>query len=146
VLVSPPFPAKESQITAVKNLEIAGTLMQLTFWAPDGRTLSGGILNKPTAAAIGVGVYDLAAGKATKLTDDRGVFYAPFLPDGKRLIYVTISDELVVVDIATGKRRVIPVALGSQANAESFAVAPDGKTLYFGAARVEANVWKVVQR
>ena len=58
-------------------------------------------------------VYDLAAQKTIKLTDDPGQWTVPFLPDSKRLIYVTPSDELVVVDIATGKRRVIPVTLGS---------------------------------
>jgi hypothetical protein len=34
----------------------------------------------------------------------------------------------------------------SSVNTEPFAVAPDGKALYFGAARVEANVWKVESR
>ena len=51
-----------------------------------------------------------------------------------------------VVDIATRKRRVIPVALGARVNQESFAVAPDGKALYYGAQLVEANVWKVTAR
>ena len=81
-----------------------------------------------------------------KLTDDPGQFTVPFLPDSKRVIYFTTSDELVVVDIATRKRRVIPLPLGSRVNGESFAVAPDGKALYYGAQRVEANVWKVVAR
>jgi Tol biopolymer transport system component len=70
----------------------------------------------------------------------------PFLPDSKRVIYVTTRDELVVVDISTRQRRVIPVGLPSSVNTESFAVAPDGKTLYFGAWRMEANVWKVTTR
>ena len=88
----------------------------------------------------------MAAQKTIKLTDDPGQWSAPFLPDGKRVIYITPSSELVVVDIATGRRRVIPVALGSRVATESFAVAPDGKTLYFGAQTVEANVWKVSAR
>jgi DNA-binding beta-propeller fold protein YncE len=93
-----------------------------------------------------VGVYDVAAQKVIKLADDRGQWFVPFLPDSKRVIYVTFGNELVIVDIATRQRRVIPLAFGTGVNAESFAVAPDGKALYFGAWRVEANVWKVAAR
>jgi len=129
----------------LKNLNVEGGAIQPSGWSPDGRYLSGAIISKTSSAAIGVAVYDLAAEKTIKLTDDPGQWTAPFLPDSKRLIYVTTNSELVVVDIATGKRRVIPVTLGSRAATESFAVAPDGKALYFGAQQVEANVWKVTR-
>ena len=145
-LVSPPFPAKTTQVRPLKNLDVGGGVLQAVVFSPDGRYLSGGILSKASGSPIGVGVYDLAAQKAVKLTDDPSQFAVPFLPDSKRVIFVTSSDELVVVDIATGKRRVIPFRFGSSVVPESFAVAPDGKALYYGAWRVEANVWKVVAR
>lgn len=130
---------------ALKNLDVEGGAIQASGWSPDGRYLSGAIVSKTSSAAIGVAVYDMAAQKTIKLTDDPGQWSVPFLPDSKRLIYITPSSELVVVDIATGKRRVIPVTLGSRVAVESFAVARDGKALFFGAQQVEANVWKVTR-
>jgi Tol biopolymer transport system component len=145
-LVSPPFPAKEAQIRAIVRADVEGHRLQLASWSPDGRYLTGAIVSETSASAIGVGLYDLTTQKALKLSDDRGQWTAPFLPDGKRVIYATTRDELVVVDIATRERRVIPVDFGARVNLESFAVAPDAKALYFGAQRVEANVWKVTAR
>jgi Tol biopolymer transport system component len=145
-LVIPPFPAQESQLRLLKNAEVAGGVVPVGVWSPDGRFLSGAIVSRTSLGAIGVGVYDVAAGKTTRLTDDAEQWTVPFLPDSKRVIYVTTRDELVVVDIATGRRRVIPVAFGASVNTESFAVAPDGRALYFGAWRVEANVWKIEAR
>jgi Tol biopolymer transport system component/serine/threonine protein kinase len=142
-LMRPPFPGDVSLIRPVKNVEFPGGMLQLTLWSPDGRYLSGSILSKSSGAPVGVGIYDLAAEKAIKLTDDGGQWSVPFLPDGKRVIYLTLDDKLVVVDVATGGRRVIPVSLGTAVNPESLALAPDGRTIYYGAARVEANVWMV---
>ena len=107
--------------------------------------MSGAILVRSTSAPVGVGVYDVAAGKAWKVSDDAGLWTAAFLPDGKRLVYLTVASELVVVDVATSQRRVIPVTLPFPVGVEAFTVAPDGRTLYYGARRVEANVWKVTQ-
>lgn len=129
----------------LKNLDVEGGAIQASGWSPDGRYLSGAIISKTSSAAIGVAVYDMAAQKTIKLTDDPGQWSVPFLPDSKRVIYLTPGSQLVVVDIANGKRRVVPVTLGTGVASESFAVAPDGKTLFFGAQRVEANVWKVTR-
>jgi len=147
-LITPPFPAKDSQLQLLKNLEVGGGIFEAANWSPDGKYLSGGIVDKGSGASIGVGVYDLAANKAIKLTDDANQFTVPFLPDGRRLLLINPRNELVVVDIATGRRRVIPVSfgVGTTVNMESVALAPDGKTLYYGAQRVEANVWKVTRR
>ena len=142
-LMRPPFTGTDSQIRALKNLEVAGGVLQLSLWSPDGRYLSGSILSKSSGAPIGIGIYDLAAEKAIKLTDDPGQWSVPFLPDGKRVIYITVDDQVVVVDIATGTRRVTPASLGTAVNTESLALAPDGRTIYYGASRVEANVWMV---
>jgi hypothetical protein len=61
-------------------------------------------------------------------------------------MYFTTDSELVVVDVEKGTRRLIPVKLPSPAAAESFAIAPDGRTLYYGAQQIESNVWKVERR
>lgn len=143
-IVTPPFPAKESQIRQIKDAAVAEGTLQLSTWSPDGRFLSGGVTSRASAASIGVGLYELATQKAVQISDDPGMWTAPFL-DARRVIYINPKHELVVVDIATRKRRVIPINLGP-VNTESFAVAPDGKAIYFGAHRVEANVWKVTVR
>ena len=144
--VTPPFPAGPPQMRPVMEANNAGATLLLSTWSPDGRFVAGGFVSKVTSSAIGVGVYDVNARREIKLSDDRGIWSAPFLPDSKRLIYVTAGDELVVVDIATRQRRVIPIAFGGNVATESVAVAPDGKTVFFGVSRVEANVWKVAAR
>jgi hypothetical protein len=45
------------------------------------------------------------------------------------------------VDIATRKRTVIDVRLPGRATADTFALAPDNRTIYFGAVRSEADIW-----
>jgi hypothetical protein len=69
------------------------------------------------------------------------VWDAPFLPDSKRVVFFTADNQLVVIDVVTGKRRVVPVTLPWPAGREAMAVAPDGRTIYYGAMHVEANVW-----
>jgi Tol biopolymer transport system component len=145
-IVQPPFPAQSTQIQLIKEVALPDAKVQLATWSPDGRYLSGGIVSKVSAAAIGVGVFDVSERKVIKLSDDAGQWTAPFLPDSKRVMYLTTRDELVVIDIATRRRRVIPVAFGSSVSSEAFAISPDGKSLYFGASRTEANVWKVTTR
>jgi Tol biopolymer transport system component len=142
-LATPPFPVGKDRFRKIQNIDVAGGLLQPSLWSPDGRYISGPVVARATSAPIGVGVYDVVAGKAWKLTDDGGLWSLPFLPDSKRIIYLTSASELVVVDVATGKRRVISVTLPFPVGVEAFTVAPDGRTLYYGARRVEANVWKV---
>ena len=144
--VTPPFPAQPQQVRPIKEGVEGGGTLQLSTWSPDGRFVAGGLISKASASAIGVGVYDVNARRAFRLTEDRGLWSVAFLPDSRRLAYITAENELVVVDIATRQRRVIPIAFGSDVSTESFAVAPDGKTVFFGASRVEANVWKVAAR
>jgi Tol biopolymer transport system component len=145
-LVSPPFPARESQIRRIENVDLPGGTLTLSGWSPDGKYLVGAVVSKTSGTPVGVGLYDLATETAVKISDDQGQWASPFLPDSRRMIYTTSRDELVVVDVATRQRRVIPVAFGAGVNPESFAVAPDGRALYFGAWRVEANVWQVTAR
>jgi hypothetical protein len=57
-----------------------------------------------------------------------------------------MASELVLVDIASGVRRIITATLPFQVALASIAIAPDGRTLYVGAERIEANVWKVGRR
>jgi Tol biopolymer transport system component len=143
-LLEPPFPATSNRIKRLENNEVDGGRITPSMFSPDGKWLSGAWTSL-SADPAGVAVYDLAGKRARKLTTDRGVWVAPFLPDNRRLIYFTTSaaTELVVVDVADGRRRVIPVTLPLPAARESLALAPDGRTIYYGARRAESNVWKV---
>lgn len=137
---APPFPAKGSQIQEIAGVAIGGGEISPSQWSPDGKWLSGTYVSA-TGEPSGVAVYDIAATKAKALTSDAAIWIAPFLPDSRRLAYMTTTSELVVVDL-DGKRRVIPVPLPLSAAREAFAISPDGKTLYYGAQRIESNVWK----
>lgn len=142
---APPF-ARGGRPRPAMGLEVDGGVMQLTAWSPDGKLISGPVVSRASGNPIGVGMYDVATQRGTKLTDDAGQWSVPFLPDGRRLMYVTTGSELVVLDIATRARRVVPVALGGPVNSESYAIAPDGRTIFYGAHRQEANVWMVTPR
>ena len=53
--------------------------------------------------------------------------------------------ELVVVDTVTRKRTVVDVRLPAPSMNEMFAISPDNRTIYYGAARAEADIW-IVER
>ena len=79
------------------------------------------------------------------MSEDDGVGTASSLSDSRRLIYVTRKGELVVVDAMSGARRGAryrPRPTGSRQGA----VAPDGRTFYYGAYRVESNIWRLQRR
>lgn len=140
-LARPPFPASLEGLDPLPNITLPEGMLFPTLWSRDGRFLSGPLMG-PGGRPAGVGVYDLSTGKARAVSADRGIWGAPFLPDGRRLIYFTLASELVVVDLSTGERRRVPARLPLPAASDAIAVAPDGRTVYYGAQRVEANVWK----
>jgi Tol biopolymer transport system component len=112
------------------------------LWSPDGKWLVGPWVSK-SGETFGVASYDLTARRVQLLSRDRGIWGPAFLPDSRRLVYFTTSSELVIVDVTGGKRRVIPVTLPLPAAREAIAIAPDGRTIYYGAQRIESNVWQV---
>ena len=108
--------------------------------------LSGSVVGAASGNPIGLGVYDLESREGRQLSDDRGVWDAFWLPDSKRIVYFTLEGELVIIDVETAERRVIPVDLPLTPTQAAFAIAPDGKTLYYGGQRVESNIWMVERR
>jgi Tol biopolymer transport system component len=141
-LASPPFPASGDRVQLLPNIAVDGGTIFPSLWAPDGKWLSATWVSAAGEPG-GVGSYDLTARRAYRLSEDRGIWAAPFLPDGRRIVYFTTNSELVIVDVLPGKRRVIPVTLPLPAAREAIAVSPDGRTIYYGAQRTESNVWKV---
>jgi glycerate kinase len=54
--------------------------------------------------------------------------------------------KLAVLDSTTGKRTTVDVRLpGAAAVNEMFTISPDNRTIYYGAARAEADIW-IVER
>jgi hypothetical protein len=68
-----------------------------------------------------------------------------WLADSRRVVYFGKNGtELVVLDTATRKRTVVDVRLPAPAiTNELFAISPDNRTIYYGAARAESDIWLV---
>jgi hypothetical protein len=143
-MFSAPIGATASTPTRLAGNETGGKYFGPTSWSSDGALLTG-----PLALAsghyAGVGVYDLGARRTVEVSTDKtgGV---EWLPNTRRLLYFTNNGTLlVVVDYATRVRTVVDVRLPAPAPDDTFAIAPDGRTIYYGAARAEADIW-IVER
>ncbi len=143
-LLLPPWPATLSNSKPLSGRTLGRGELQPNLWSPDGRWLSGPI-KASSGALVGFGVYELATGEARTVSEDDGVGTASWLPDSRRLIYVTRKGELVVVDAMSGVRRVVRTGLAPP-DLDTGALAPDGRTFYYGAYRVESNIWRLQRR
>ena len=141
----PAQPVTEDRLERMRRLDMPGGIFSPISWSPDGRFVSGNVIAK-SGTPVGVAVYDSNTHQPRVLTPDRGIWCPVFLPDSNRLLYFTTRNELVVVDIPTGARRVLPLTLPFPVADESTAIAPDGRTIYVGAEQIEANIWKVEVR
>jgi len=126
----------------VLPLEVPGGAMLPTFWTRDGRWLSGYVVST-AGEPIGFGLHDLAAGTTRLLNRDSRTYDLAWLP-GDRVVYFTGKGTLVLQDVVTLQRREITGSLPYPPDILSSVVAsPDGRTLYYGARQVEANIWLV---
>jgi hypothetical protein len=92
-----------------------------------------------------VGVYDFSKQMITIVADD-GTDAARWLADSRRLVYFAKrGSELVVLDTVSRVRTVLDVRLPGPSTNDVFALSPDNKTIYYGAARSEADIW-IVER
>jgi tricorn protease len=102
-------------------------------WAPDSRRLVYGSERDGHGQLY---LYDFASGRETALATDTGEDTAPqFSPDGKQLAFLRNDRELCVLDIASGKLRVVaraPIDLPRPlASSQPFAWSPDGKWIAY---------------
>src|SRR5436190_204940 len=126
--------------TKVPNTRIAEGSLNPTSFSPDGTRLAG-LLQAPTGPTAGVAVYDLRAHALTMITADDNTAVR-WLPDNRRLIYFTAGgSQLVVVDTVTRQRTVVDVRLPGPSVDDMFAISRDGRMIYYGAARAEADIW-----
>ena len=143
VLARPPWPVDVDKAERVAEIRFPAGALAVSSWSPDGRKLAGLITNE-TGDRAGIGVFDLTTGEARQLGADRLGGKIGWLPDSQRIIFLS-NGELVTTDVDSGERRVISVELPLPPGLAVLAVAPDGTALYYGAERVESNIWIVEQ-
>jgi eukaryotic-like serine/threonine-protein kinase len=138
-----PWPVTPETATRLTGFDVPGGRMFATQWSPDGRWLTGGV--RPASGAFrGNAIYEMATGQARALNDDGLGEQVAWLPGSRRVVYFTKSGALVVQDIGSLQRRVLSDALPYPPDQLGHIVAaPDGRTLFYGARRVESNIWMV---
>jgi len=113
-------------------------------WSPDGARVVG-TLAASGGRPSGIGVYDLAAKTLTSVSND-WTPWAIWLSDSRRVIYFTHDGhELAVLDTVTRTRTTVDVRLPAPSVDDTFAVSPDRRRIFYGAARSETDIW-VVER
>jgi len=115
----------------------------VSSWSFDGRRLAG-LLATAVGKYRGVGVYDIASATLREVSRDVTPIVR-WLPDGRVVYFTEDTPELVVVDPDSGRRVVVPVKLSLPASRDGFAVSRDGRTIYYGGVKAEADIW-VVER
>ena len=132
--------------TVLQGTHIGGKYFNVSGWSPDGQRMSG-ILVSGSGRPSGVATYDLATRATTEHNGD-DAYVVKWLADNRRLVYFNKNgSELVVFDTATRERTVVDVRLPSPSSInEFFTLSPDNRTIYYGAARAEADIWIVERR
>jgi len=86
----------------------------------------------------------VAAGRARQLNSDSRGFDLAWLPGSRSVVYFTNRGTLVMQDVESLARREITGTLPYPAELmRNITASPDGRTLYYGARQVEANIWLV---
>ena len=128
--------------TPLPGASVDGKYFTATAWSSDGGRIAG-FLVTDSGRPAGIGVYDVAAASISVVSTDKA-YWVHWLSDDRRLIYFTDNGrELVVVDTASGRRTRVEVRLPAPSLDDLFAIAPDSRTIYYGAARAEADIWIV---
>ncbi len=140
---SAPWPMTEKSGAPLAGLDVGGGSMQPSYWSRDGRWLTGAII-LPSGELRGNALYDVASSRVRQLSEDAIAYDLAWLPGYQRVVYFTKREALVMQDIVSLARREITVALPYPPDQiGSIAASPDGRTLYYGAQQIEANIWMV---
>lgn len=121
------------------------TLLAMTATS-DGMRIAGNV-GRPGGETVGLFVYDVRTQKLARFVENDDAFAALWLPDNRHLLYFTKGGGTVaVVDTQTGARSVVDVKLPAPSINDLFALSPDGRMIYYGARRVETDIWVVDQK
>ena len=126
---------------ALPNTSLAdGSRFFATSWSPDGRSLAG-YLRATSGAPSGVGVYDVTSA-ALRVAGAEATMHVRWLADSRRVVYFTNGGTtLVVLDTTTGRSVRSSDPLPLPAFALRFALARDGRHVYYGGIRSESDIW-----
>ncbi len=138
-----PWPMMAATTTTMSGLAMGTDLLIPSVWSGDGRWLSGFVMD-PSGAPRGHAIYNLETRQTRRLNDDSNGNEVGWLPGFRHVIYFGPRGTLVMQDIESLERRDITGTLPYPPdNFGSIVVAPDGRTLYYGARQIEANIWMV---
>ena len=130
--------------TELPGTSVGGKYFSPTGWSPDGSRLAGSLASNSGRPA-GIGIYDFTTRTTTEISADQ-TYAVKWLADGRRIVYFRNDGwELMVLDTVTRKSTAVKVLLPHPATTDMFAVSPDNRTIYYGAAHAEADVW-IVER
>ncbi|MFQ5700840.1 MAG: protein kinase [Acidobacteriota bacterium] len=135
LIVDPARPWSEQSPRALDPVDDEGRGFIALRWSPDGRALSGPIIDKDGTNA-GNAIYDLDSGEYRSVSASSSPL--EWLPGGRGLLFANAS-EIQLFDETAGTTR----DLLSMDNIQglSIHVSSDGKTLYFAGGPMEADVW-----
>ncbi len=132
-----------ASVRRLENTTLEGQRMTVTAWSPNGSKLAGYLIPQ-SGNKSGVGIYDLDSATLRKVSGDRtsGVRW---LSDSRRVLYLIESGEVVVLDTVSSKRTVLDVRLPLLPFDDVFALSKDDRTILYGGARSESDIW-IVER
>ena len=142
IVSEPDWPIDVASAERIAEVRFPSGSLTVNSWSPDGRLLVGPVMRDVGGGASGWGVFDLETGEGRQLSDDAKWAKLGWLPDSRRVVFLR-GDELIVADVVSGEERTLVADLPAPSNQEVVVVAPDGTALYYGAQRVESNIWIV---
>jgi hypothetical protein len=112
-------------------------------WSPNGRAISGYLFDN-AGALLGHALLDPATSRVRPLNDSSDTKELAWLPDHHHVVYFLSNGTLVMQDITSLARRAVTGTLPYPPESSGAIVAsPDGRTLYYGAQQMQANIWLV---
>jgi len=136
------IPVRIDVVTSAAMLSgttLGGASLLPTSWSPDGKLLAGPLV-PPSGRATGIGVYDIASGVIEKISGDSCNWVA-WLPGTQKVGCMSRNEQLVFVDAYSKQRTVAIDTLPVRSVNDVFTITPDGRTVYYGAARSESDIW-----
>ncbi|MFI5239174.1 MAG: TolB family protein, partial [Gemmatimonadales bacterium] len=139
---TPPWPVTDRTVTPIADLRIPEGIVEPTYWSRDGRWLSGYI--DRNGEEHGHALLDPVTKQIRVLNEDSFGQDVAWMPDYQHIVYFTKGSTLVMQDIKSLARRTVTGTLPDPPeNSGAIVASPDGRTLYYGAQQIQANIWMV---
>lgn len=133
LIVDPSRPWREQEPVRLPPLGERPLRFAVNSWSPDGKRLAG----MADERMMGIVTYTFASGKFEQLLDFGE--WPVFLPDGKRLLFVSEGRKFEVLDIESRKTRQIFFVARDVLGPPR--LARDGSMAYYSRRVTEADVW-----